>query len=338
MKRSYTIILALLIIFAAGIAAVIIYQSSSMPSSTDEPSETAESQQEPLPEQTPVPFASMSESDGVIYVSELLSGIPDAEVIPMQSMCFAIIGQDVYYITEGDEEFAPELRRCGTDGNNDISITEFVSPLGSPMSIGDYIYSAYYTEADGGINNGIYRYIISEGRTEKVIDGEYFIYGYDSDCIYYSTNDVSRSGTVLYKMDYSGENSTEILNFPVHTDSIVVTDSFVFFSAYDNNAHCYKIYRSPKSGNGNIDEYAFECFSDSFDVIGNNIYYQAGEALYSCEISGDNETKLCDLSGGSYAYGFLKFGDSLFYREASGENEVLYRLDLTANEKQPVLQ
>ena len=62
-------------------------------------------------------------------------------------------------------------------GNNDVSISEFVSPLGSPVVIGDYIYSAYYTDADEGLNNGIYKINIGSGETEKAIDNSSRISG-----------------------------------------------------------------------------------------------------------------------------------------------------------------
>ena len=87
-----------------------------------------------------------------------------------------------------------------------------MSPLGAPISVGDYIYSAYYTDVDDGMNNGIYRYDIGKGITRKAIEGEYFIYGYDNEYIYYSTNSTESSGTVLYRMDFNGENNTQVLN------------------------------------------------------------------------------------------------------------------------------
>lgn len=334
-KQSYKIIISLAVVFVLGISGLLFYEYNNTQVGRQDPVVPVEDGEE-ASEETPgiIPFAPIFEADGVLYSTRSNPEVEDAEIIPVRSQCFAVIGEDVYYITEGDEEFAPELRRCGVDGNNDISVTEFMSPLGAPISVGDYIYSAYYTDVDDGMNNGIYRYDIGKGITEKAIEGEYFIYGYDNEYIYYSTNSTESSGTVLYRMDFNGENNTQVLNYPVVTDSIVIGDDYIFFSAYDDISHCYKIYRSPKSGNGNIDEYVFMCMSEFFDVTDGRIYYQASNAIYSSEINGDDEVKVADLEeGSSYAYGFLKFDDILYFREHSEAGETLYRVDLTTGEK-----
>lgn len=344
MKQSYKIIISLAVIFIIGVSALLIYSHSSQTEEADlalsDEVQNGEEQSPDAAQPTIVPFTSIAEKDGTLYTSQSNSELADfdgAEIIPIDSYCFAIIGEDVYYITPGDEEFAPELRRCGTDGNNDISITEFASPLGSPAFIGDSIYSAYYTDIDEGLNNGIYRYIIPLGETHKEIDGEFFIYGYDTDYIYYTNNENPTSGTILYRMDYDGGNKTEILNFSVYTDSIVVYDKYIFFSAFDSISHCYKIYRSPKDGNGNIDEYSFECMSSIFDVIDGRIYYQADSALYSSLINGNDETKLTDLEDNSQsAYGFLKFGDELYYKEYSETGDRYFTLDIETGKKNDI--
>ncbi len=357
MKQSYKIIISLAVIFIIGVSALLIYSRNSQTetqtnfqsnSQTNSQSDLALSDEAgdgeeagiDSAQQAIVPFTSIAEKDGILYTSQSNAGLADfdgAQIIPIDSYCFAIIGEDVYYITPGDEEYAPELRRCGTDGNNDISITEFASPLGSPTLVGDSVYSAYYTDTDGGLNNGIYRYIIPLGETRKEIDGEFFVYGYDTDYIYYTNNESPSSGTVLYRMDYDGGNKTEILNYPSYTDSIVVYDKYIFFSAFDSVSHCCKIYRSPKDGNGNIDEYSFECMSDIFDVIDGRIYYQADGALYSSLINGDDETRLTDLEDNSQsAYGFLKLGDVLYYKEYSEAGDRYFSLEIETGKKNDI--
>lgn len=364
MKRSYIIIIALAIVFALGFTGLALYAENTgilvgsgdldadtndsqggetvdIPGDGDNEGDSVGSDTEKTGEETEiVPFTNIAEKDGVIYLSRLTArsmDIDGAEVIPINSECFAIIGEDVYYITPGDEEFAPELRRCGADGNNDISITEFVSPLGAPAFIGDSIYSAYYTQVDEGMNNGFYRYNIGAGETTKAIDGEFFVYGYDRDYIYYSTNDNPSSGTELYRMDYSGDNKTRILSFPVRTDSIVVGDEYIFFAAYSDHRRCYKLYRSPKDGDGSVDEYAFECMTDRFDVIGDRMYYQAARSLYCSLISGGNESKLTDLEPDTqYAFGFLELGGNLYFAEQSSAGTRYFFLDMTTGEKHEI--
>ena len=193
MKMSYKIIISLTVILILGLSGLFTYEyyiNKNQPSQNQEEAENTqdnvitsdfESEKKPI-----VPFTSMTESNGSLYITKSLSSSANLEnvnIIPIESDFFTIIGEDVYYITNGSDEFAPELRRCGLDGNNDVSISEFVSPLGSPVVIGDYIYSAYYTDADEGLNNGIYKINIGSGETEKAIEGEYFIYGYDNDKI-----------------------------------------------------------------------------------------------------------------------------------------------------------
>lgn len=345
MKMSYKIIISLTVILILGLSGLFTYEyyiNKNQPSQNQEEAENTqdnvitsdfESEKKPI-----VPFTSMTESNGSLYITKSLSSSANLEnvnIIPIESDFFTIIGEDVYYITNGSDEFAPELRRCGLDGNNDVSISEFVSPLGSPVVIGDYIYSAYYTDADEGLNNGIYKINIGSGETEKAIEGEYFIYGYDNDKIYYTSNLENRgSGTILHRMNFDGTDKTEVLNFSVRTDSIVVYDKYIFFSAYDDISHCYKIYRSPKSGKGNIDAYSFECFSNVFDVIDGRLYYQANSAVYSSEINGDNEIKLADIDEkNDSAYGFKKFDNKIYFYEKSTQGDILYQADLETGKK-----
>ncbi len=364
MKRSYAIILALALIFAAALTCLGVYgyrngiiisrgagggtesekenqeiaadiEDSAEPADTDSEGSDLGTDTSPAEDEV-VPFTYIAEKDGVLYTSESVSrrmAIEGAEIIPIDSELFAILGEDVYYVTEGDEEYAPELRRCGTDGNNDVSITEFVSPIGSPAYVNGGIYSAYYTEADGGLNNGIYRYDIGTGETKKAIEGEYVIFGYDKDHIYYDNIESSVSGTELFRMDYDGDDQTQILSFSVPTDSIVIDKNYVFFSAFDDATQSYRLYRSPKDGKGNIDLYAFLCMSNRFDVIDGRIYYQADRAIYSARISGSNESRLAELEQGSqYAYNFLSRGGRLFFTEHA-ESDRYFQYDEPSGEK-----
>lgn len=238
--QNYYFFTVILILGLSGLFTYEYYINKNQPSQNQEEAENTqdnvitsdfESEKKPI-----VPFTSMTESNGSLYITKSLSSSANLEnvnIIPIESDFFTIIGEDVYYITNGSDEFAPELRRCGLDGNNDVSISEFVSPLGSPVVIGDYIYSAYYTDADEGLNNGIYKINIGSGETEKAIEGEYFIYGYDNDKIYYTSNLENRgSGTILHRMNFDGTDKTEVLNFSVRTDSIVVYDKFIYFSQH----------------------------------------------------------------------------------------------------------
>lgn len=350
MKMSYKIIISLTVILILGLSGLFTYEYYINNNQTSQSQEEPENTQENVitsdfenKKNTIVPFTSMAESNGNLYITNTLSAaanIENAKIIPIESDFFTIVDENVYYITQGSDEFAPELRRCGLDGNTDVSISEFVSPLGSPVIIGDYIYSAYYTEIDEGLNNGIYKINIVSGETEKAIEGEYFIYGYDNDKIYYTSNSENRgSGTILHRMNFDGTDKTEVLNFSVRTDSIVIYDKYIFFSAYDDINHCYKIYRSPKSGKGNIDAYSFECFSNVFDVIDGRLYYQANSAIYSSEINGDNEIKIADIDKeNNSAYGFKKFGNMIYFHEKSDQEDNLYQADIETGEKLNISQ
>ena len=355
MKRSYIIILVLALVFALGVTGLGLYNTGILVSEgnnegldeknqdTDNAdADTGDSEGDNLgadsetAESEIVPFTSIAQKDGTLYTTRLAARTEniDGVIIPIDSECFAIIGEDVYYVTPGDEKYAPELRRCGVDGNNDVSITEFVSPLGAPAYMNDAIYSAYYTEIDNGMNNGIYRYDIAAGETRKAIEGEFFIYGYDNDYIYYSTNETSGSGTELYRMDYEGGNPTKVLSFSVRTDSIVVDKNYIFFSAFEERTQSYRLYRSPKDGKGNIDLYAFECMSDRFDVIDGRIYYQADRAIYCAKTSGADEIKIADLEDGArYSFGFLSRGGSLFFSEQFENSVRHFRYDESTGEK-----
>lgn len=372
MKRSHIIILVLALLLGVGLTGLGIYgyRTGILISDTGEDgaqNETQETQEiqenqkvveniesgdespgeggggsgsgidaEAAEEEKIVPFTYLAEKDGTLYTTRSVSKerhIDGAEIIPIDSELFAILGEDVYYITPGDEKYAPELRRCGTDGNNDISITEFASPIGSPAYVNGGIYSAYYTEVDEGMNDGIYRYDIGAGETKKAIEGRYVIYGYDRDYIYCSDSEKAESGTTLYRMDYDGNNKTEILSFPVPTDSIVVYGDYVFFSAFEDATQSYRIYRSPKDGNGNIDLYAFRCFSNRFDVIDGMIYYQADRTIYCSRISGSNESRLTSLEeDSSYAYNFLRRADTLYFTE-QGDSERHFKYTESTGEK-----
>ena len=361
MKRSYIIILVLALVFALGVTGLGLYARNTGILVSEGNNEALEEKNQDIDNADAgdgdidgdnigadseaakseiVPFTSIVEKDGVLYTSRSAAqteNIEGAEIIPINSECFAIIGEDVYYITPGDEKFAPELRRCGVDGNNDVSITEFVSPLGAPAYMNDAIYSAYYTEIDGGMNNGIYRYDIASGETRKAIEGEFFIYGYDEDYIYYSTNESTGSGTELYRMDYEGESPTKVLSFSVRTDSIVVDKNYIFFSAFEERTQSYRLYRSPKDGKGNIDQYAFQCMSDKFDVIDGRIYYQADRSIYCSQTSGADETKIADLDDGArYAFGFLRRGGSLFFSEQFESDVRHFRYDEDTCEKKEI--
>ncbi len=361
MKRSYAIILALALVLVIGVGGLALYaeksgiliseaegdasgeknqeENQAGASDTESNDEQADGSGEgdsiaddpAVPEDEVVPFTYLAEKDGVLYTTNLAAkerDIDGAEVIPADSELFAVLGDDVYYVTPGNDEFAPELRRCGTDGNNDISITEFVSPLGAPAFVNNGIYSAYYTEIDGGLNNGIYRYDIGSGTAVKAIEGEYIIFGYDAEHIYYCELQSAASGTELFRMDYDGGNKTKVLDFNVPTDSIVISGNYVFFSAFSDRDKCYKLYRSPKDGNGNIDEYAFECMSDNFDVIDGRIYYQADNSVYCAMINGDAESKLFDLDADSrYAFGFLRRGGILYFSEQSDSGVKNHKYD-----------
>ncbi len=369
MKRSHVIILALTLVFAAALTSlgvygyrngIIVFRGAEGEAenekenqkivadieNSDEPAD-ADSEGSDLgtdnsaAEDEVVPFTYIAEKDGVLYTSESVSrrmNIEGAEIIPIDSELFAILGEDVYYVTAGDEEYAPELRRCGIDGNNDISITEFVSPIGSPAYVNGGIYSAYYTEADGGLNNGIYRYDIGAGETKKAIEGEYVIFGYDKDYIYYDSIENTESGTTLFRMDYDGNNQSKILSFSVPTDSIVIDKNYVFFSAFEDATQSYRLYRSPKDGNGNIDLYAFLCMSNRFDVIDGRIYYQADRCIYCSRLSGSNESRLAGLEQGSqYAYNFLNRGGCLYFAE-HGDSDRYFKYDESTGEKTEITE
>ena len=367
MKRSHIIILALALVLVIGVGGLALYaeksgiliseteggpsgekdqkENQAGASDTEGDGEQADGSGEgdslgadtAVPENEVVPFTFLAEKDGVLYAARKTADerdIDGAEIIPADTDLFAILGEDVYYVTPGNDEFAPELRRCGTDGNNDVSITEFVSPLGSPAFVNGAIYSAYYTDADGGTNNGIYRYDIGAGTTVKAIEGEYIIFGYDDAHIYYSEAQSADSGTELFRMDYDGGNKTKILDFSVPADSIVVDGNYVFFTAFSDKDQCYKLYRSPKDGNGNIDEYAFECMSGKFDVIDGRIYFQADNSVYCAMINGDAESKLFDLDEGSRcAFGFLSRGGLLYFSEQSDSGVKNYKYDESTGEK-----
>ncbi|MCI5893365.1 MAG: DUF5050 domain-containing protein [Clostridiales bacterium] len=355
MKNSYKIIIALSIVLVIGVGLLGIYQYNSNNKSSDdigqvstENTETQNSEDQENSGQESdegiIPLAHIFEFDNVLYVTETVSehaDVIDAKTLPVESERFAVIDGNVYYITVGNEEFAPELRVCDLDGNDDKSITEFVSPLGSPAVVGNYLYSAYYGVDSNDENAGIFRVDLTKSDDdmtyEKIADGEYYIYGYDNEYIYYAANDAS-TGTVLYRMTLNGENGTEILNFKSKSDNIVIDKKYVFFSAYDDISHSYKIYRSPKDGRGNIDAYSFECLNGQFDVIDNRLYYQADSSIYSSELNGNDETKVISLEENSlYAYNFLKFGDILYFYEKQNESysdiDVMFRLDMTTAEK-----
>lgn len=352
MKNSYKIIIALSMLLVIGLGLLGIYQHNSNKNDiigqvTYENTESLgnDSEKENELNENIIPLAPIIEFDDFLYVTEAVSEyaeVIDANTLPINSERFIIIDGDVYYITVGDDEFAPELRRCNIEGEDDESITEFVSPFGSPAVVGNYIYSAYYGVDKDDENAGIFRIDLTKSNDlpyEKIADGEYYIYGYDNEYIYYATNDAS-NGTVLYRMTLDGENGTEILNFKIRAESVVIDKKYVFFSAYDDISHCYKIYRSPKDGHGNIDAYTFECMSGQFDVIDNRLYYQADSSIYSSELNGDDERKVIPLEENSmYAHSFLKFGDILYFFEKTddsefdGENDPFFRLDMTTVEK-----
>lgn len=351
MKSSYKITIALAIALILSLGTIYVYQYVNRVDNSQNVNTETNKENTSVPDDNVdiVPFTSIVKFDNKLYTTRSNSktkNIVDANVIQIDAACFAILDGDVYYITEGDDEFAPELRRCDIDGNNDKSITEFVSPYGSPAIIDGYIYCAYYGSDPDDANTAIYRIKIGEDdeTAEKIIGGEYFIYGYDAEYIYYNMNNAaSNSSTTLRRMKYDGSDSSEILNYNTRTDSIIIDKKYVFFSAYDNISHSFKIYRSPKSGNGNIDAYTFECMSDKFDIIDNRLYYQASSAIYSCELNGNDEIKVADISNNSlYAYDFLKFDNILYFRERNEDTNLndtkdsYFRLDLESGEKKNI--
>lgn len=351
MKFSYKIIIYLSIALILSIGSIYIYQNMNLVDNNQD-NNIEESDNIENTEINKIyditPFTSIAKFEDKLYTTKnynLKENIVDANVIGINAECFAIYDGDVYYITEGNDEFAPELRQCDLDGENDKSITEFVSPFGSPAIINDTIYCAYYGLTTDDENTAIYNINLTgeDITAKKIIGGEYFIYGYDSEYIYYNTNkSASNSSTTLKRMKFDGSDSEEILNYNIRTDSIVIDKKYVFFSAYDNISHCYKIYRSPKSGYGNIDAYSFECMSDKFDVIDDRIYYQAASAIYTSEINGDNEVKIANISDGNlYAYNFLKFDNILYFREKTDNTQdelidPLFRLDIESTEKKNI--
>ena len=349
MKNSYKIIISLSIVLTIGIVLLMTYQyNHKLDDNADVSQQASENQNNTLEksEQSIIPLTPIFEYDDTLYVTEAVSShadVADAKTLKVESERFVIIDDTVYYITVGDDEFAPELRRCSLDGNDDKTITEFASTFGSPAVIGNYLYTAYYGTDGNDENNGVFRIDLTKSDDtqtyEKIADGEYYIYGYDNDYIYYSTNDDS-TGTVLYRMTLNGENGTEILNFKAKADNIIIEKRYVFFSAYDDVSHCYKIYRSPKDGRGNVEAYTFKCLNGYFDVIDNSLYYQADYSIYSSELNGDNERKVISLEDNSmYAHSILKFGDILYFYEKLQDQEsdrvtdLLFRLDMSTVEK-----
>lgn len=345
MKNSYKIIIVLGIVLCLALGALGIYSFTSKADDNMQ-NDTALQTAEPQAEDVVNPFKTIAEYDGELYTARNIAenaDIADAKVLPIDAARFALHGDYVYYVTPGNEEYAPELRMCKIDGSEDKTITEFASPFGSPAIIGSSIYSAYYSNDAEGENSGIYKISIEASDIDdgsipnytKIASGEYYIYGYDSKYIYYKTNDGSK-GTVLYRADLDGANQIEVLNYLARSDNIVVDGSYIFFSAYDNVSHSYKIYRSPKDGRGNVDAYTFECLSGIFDVIDGRLYYQADASIYSCELNGDDERKIISFDdGNAYAANFLKFGDILYFSEYSDDNNtsMMFRLDTTTVEK-----
>lgn len=345
MKNSYKIIIILGVILCLSLGILGIY---SLTANVDDniQNDTALQTAEPQTDDVVNPFKTIAEYNGELYTTQTIAenaDIADAKVIPIDAARFAVNNDYVYYVTPGSDEYAPELRMCKIDGSEDKAITEFVSPFGSPAIIGNSIYSAYYSDDSEGENSGIYKISIETSDIDdsniptytKIANGEYYIYGYDSKNIYYKTNDGSK-GTVLYRADLDGSNQIEVLNYSARSDNIVVDGNYIFFSAYDNVSHSYKIYRSPKDGRGNVDAYTFECLSGIFDVIDGRLYYQADASIYSCELSGNDERKVISFNdGNAYAADFLKFGDILYFSEYSddGNTSMLFRLDTTTVEK-----
>lgn len=348
MKNSYKIILSLGIVLIIALGGLGIYTLTA-PGGEDSGDNLSTSSPAPEGGLSVNPFKTIAEYDGQLYISKTMANsanIDDAAVLPFEAERLVIDGEYVYYVTAGDEEYAPELRVHNISDKNsaesDKSVCEFVSPYGSPALIGGFIYSAYYGASDDDENIGIYRinavYDDDEMGYKKIADGEYYIYGYDDEYLYCTTNDGS-TGTVLYRMTLSGENLTEVLNYNTRADNIVVDGNYIFFSAYDDISHSYKIYRSPKDGRGNIDAYAFECFSGMFDIIDGRLYYQADASIYSCELSGSNERKVVSLEQDSAGAGdFLKFGEILYFTEAVKDSDEtrLYRYDIATVEKKQI--
>lgn len=356
MKNSYKIITALAVILVIGIGSLLICQFKFVGSNINETQISDESaNEENNNDKKIIPFAHIAAFQDELYTTDTISktaDIIDAKSLPVNSEQIAVTDGTVYYITVGDDKFAPELRCCDTNGENDKSITEFTSSLGSPAIVGDYIYSAYYGREIEDENAGIFKINLTSSDYEaapmpvyeKIADGEYYIYGYDNEYIYYATNDGS-TGTVLYRMTLNGENGTEVLNYKLRSECIVIDNRYIFFSAYDDISHSYKIYRSPKDGHGNIDEYSFECMSGRFDIIEDRLYYQADNSIYSSDLNGNNERKVISLEENSaYAYEFLKFDNILYFREKSDtsanitntEKDPLFRLDTETVEKKNI--
>lgn len=344
MKNSYKIIIALgtVLAVALGILGIYALRVSKVP--VAEPIPTDEPQREST-EQV-VPFSVISEGDDSLYVSKNTAenvNVEDAEILPFEAERFAIKDDLAFYVTVGNEEYAPELRvrklNAADKGIIDKSLREFISPYGSPAIIGGFIYTAYYGTSANDENAGIFRinavWDDDEIGYTKLTDGAFYIYGYDDEYIYYTTEDGS-SGTVLYRMTLSGEGQTEVLNYKSKSENIVVYGDYIYFSAFDDISHSYKIYRSPKDGHGNIDAYSFECMSGVFDVMDDRLYFQAASSLYSCELNGTDEDKVISYEDDTAAAGgFLKFGDIIYFEEIpkEGGDTRHYRLDTTTVEK-----
>lgn len=349
MKNSNKIILSLAALLLIGLIAIAVCTFSSNGGDGEKNSDALQSD---VQEVTVTPLTKIAKSDdGTLYTStyvEKTTEILDAKKLSIDSEILAVYDNKIYYITNGDDSYAPELRRCDIDGENDEAVTEFISPLGSPAIVGEHLYCAYYGISDDDINAGVFRINLNElddiqentieGHPltyEKIADGDYYIYGYDSDYIYYASNDGS-VGTVLYRMSLSGEDETKVLNYKQRSECIVVDKNYIFFSSYDDINHCYKIYRSPKDGKGNIDEYAFQCMTGYFDVLNSRLYFQADRSIYSAEINGSDENMLTYLDENSlYAYSFLRFDDILYFSEKQSisDKDKVYRLNTSLSEK-----
>ena len=296
------------------------------------------------------PFSQAASFEDRIYVSSTIADnsedIDEFTEIPVDAELFCPTEDGIYYIAEsedGSSEFPYEIRRCGYDGEDDSLVSEYASNVGSPAIVGDYIIAAYYDDGEDAEDNScICRVRLGSDFPERVASGRYHIYGYDENYIYYVEEEESTSNTLrLKRMNFDGEDVSTVLEYSTNSNSIVVEGDYIFFSAYSQADKCFKIYRSPKNGDGYIDEYVFECPSDSFDVLDGRIYFNAGSDVYSANIDGVDERLLANMDEDNIeAYSFMVAGEYLYYKEAAdgaAEKEYdtyYYRVPVEGGEKE----
>ena len=113
MKMSYKIIISLTVILILGLSGLFTYEYYINQNQTSQNQEEAENTQDNVitsefksEKNSIVPFTSMTESNGSLYITKSLSSsanLENANVIPIESDFFTIVGDDVYYITNGSD-------------------------------------------------------------------------------------------------------------------------------------------------------------------------------------------------------------------------------------------